>query len=160
MLFHLYELAVGRRDELIFVKGINSLLKIEKDAFCSINFKHGKNGLLNSSFLRIGMIQKRKTVLRKMKEHRCRETTWCTYKKISKIIQLKHRKYKTHQLNRSQNNLVETLKYYAKSFCPFSLANVIKCYKCKDYPNIVLINEVNDYVFLKIMLSFQNICAF
>lgn len=82
MLFQLYELAVGRRDELIFVQGINSLLKIEKDTFCYINLKHGENGLLNSSFLRIGMIQKkgRLNVLRKRKEHRCRENTWCTYK--------------------------------------------------------------------------------
>lgn len=59
MLFYLYELAVGRRDELIFLKGIHSLLKIEKDTFCYINLKHGENGLLNSSFLWIGMIQKR-----------------------------------------------------------------------------------------------------
>lgn len=59
MFFYLYELAVDRRDELFFGKGINFSLKIEKDTFCHINLKHGENGLLNSSFLRIGMIQKR-----------------------------------------------------------------------------------------------------
>lgn len=59
MIFYLYEVAVSRRNKLIFVKGINSLpLKKEKDILCFTNLEDGENTLLKSCFLRIRIIQK------------------------------------------------------------------------------------------------------
>ena len=57
MLFYFYEFAVGRRDELIFVKSINSLLKWKR--YIVLYESWARREYLKSSLLTVRMIQKR-----------------------------------------------------------------------------------------------------